>query len=306
MLLCIKPNFIYETDEGVYQFGKPAKDGSFSRVFKVGCGSCDWCRLQKGGDMSLRCMHEAMTRGSEVSQFVTLTYDEAHLPPGGELVKVHAQAFIRAVRKRRPGVQIVYVSKGEYGGEFGRPHYHFLIFGLALPDLVHWSGQRGTSSALFRSPFLEEVWAKGMVVVGPVTPASAAYVAGYMDKAGDSRAVDPATGEIYSRPTPFRTFSTRPAIGAGYMALYGRQVWAHANIVDTNGVQRPVPRYYAKVMKREDPERFADWQAERVEAAESPEYVARNSDYHRDARRVITARRLSMARKGSALPGGKS
>lgn len=306
MLLCSKPNFIYELSEGVFSFGKAASDGSFSRCFKVGCGVCDWCRLQKGGDMSLRCMHEALMRGWEVSNFLTLTYDDSHLPPGGELVKAHAQGFVRSLRKRRRGAKFVYVSKGEYGGQFGRPHYHFLVFGLLLSDLVHWSGSRGTVSALSRSPFLEEVWGKGMCVVAPVTPASAAYVAGYMDKAGDSSAIDAVTGELFARPPPFRTFSTRPAIGAGYLARHAGQVWAHPNIVDTDGVQRPVPRYYAKVLKREDPERFVDWQSRRVEAAESPVSLARNSEYHVEARRQLVARRLSMARKSPGLLRGDS
>ena len=66
--------------------------------------------------------------------FLTLTYDNEHLPPGAELSKRDLQLFIKRLRKRNPGIR--YFAVGEYGSQKGRPHYHAVIFNLVDLDLV--------------------------------------------------------------------------------------------------------------------------------------------------------------------------
>ncbi|UDN67885.1 replication initiator protein [robinz microvirus RP_171] len=75
--------------------------------------------------------------------FFTLTYDNEHLPSGEELSKRDIQLFIKRLRKRNQGIR--YFAIGEYGTEFGRPHYHAVIFNLIDLDLVtlSWADNHG-------------------------------------------------------------------------------------------------------------------------------------------------------------------
>lgn len=55
-------------------------------VMIVPCGKCVECLKKRQNDLALRCMREASKRGS--MHFLTLTYDDDHLPLSVRLVKV--------------------------------------------------------------------------------------------------------------------------------------------------------------------------------------------------------------------------
>lgn len=68
----------------------------------VPCGRCICCRLNRSSQWAVRIMHELhMHKG--VGCFVTLTYDQAHLPwvsnYRGTLVKEDVQKFLKRLRK---------------------------------------------------------------------------------------------------------------------------------------------------------------------------------------------------------------
>lgn len=44
------------------------------------------------------------------------------------LVKSHYQKFLKRLRKSLPDSQLTYYMCGEYGHDFGRPHFHFVLF----------------------------------------------------------------------------------------------------------------------------------------------------------------------------------
>ena len=69
--------------------------------------------------------------------FVTLTYDDEHLPrphrPGHwmpSLSPYHVTNFIKRLR-RHYEIPIRYFLAGEYGNDSQRPHYHLALFGLS-------------------------------------------------------------------------------------------------------------------------------------------------------------------------------
>jgi len=106
-------------------------------------------------------MHEAACH--EANSFVTLTYDDAHLPPGGSLRPGDMVKFWKRLRAAL-GRKVRYFHCGEYGEQLGRPHHHALIFGFDFPDKVWLRGSGETS--LWRSPFLESLWPFGHSSVG--------------------------------------------------------------------------------------------------------------------------------------------
>lgn len=295
MLTCINPRSGYSLPDGSRHFGRPPR-GHTGQRFPIRCGICDMCLLWRSAEMAARAVHECKMHPDGFAHFLTLTYDEDHLPPGAVLVERHLQLFWKRLRFRLApmGHRVRYLSRGEYGG-LGRPHYHALAFGFPLDDLKHYSGVRDSGNAVYSSALLDDVWGLGAVKVGSVTPASAQYVAGYLDKLephsdlahmGKSYAeavLDPVTGEIVPRPLPFNRYSTRPGIGAGFAAEFHTDLWP-SDFMVIEGRIRAVPRYYSKLLERVDPDAFAAVKARREALALSPASRRKSRPYHVRAR----------------------
>ena len=186
------------------------------------CGQCSGCRLERSRQWAMRCVHEAQLHEDNI--FITLTYDNEHLPYGGSLYYRDFQLFMKRLLvhadrhlKRHPGIR--FYMCGEYGENFGRPHYHAVMFNYDLPDKKLFKMERG--NPLYTSEILSELWGKGLTSVGGVTFQSAAYVARYIMKkvTGDAAEdhytrIDPETGEVFERVPEFTNMSRRPGIGA--------------------------------------------------------------------------------------------
>lgn len=227
------------------------KGGSTGLPMSLPCGRCDGCRLERSRQWAVRCMHEASLYAE--SSFVTLTYDEEHLPLDGGLDVEAIPEFVRRYRKRCGAVR--YFACGEYGETHGRPHYHALLFGAAFPDREKWRENNGRP--LFRSQELERLWPYGSAELGAVTFESAAYVARYTVKkqrakeAYERVALD--TGEVFTVAREFARMSRRPGIGAEWYRRYGKEVFPADEVVVRGSLAKP-PRYYQKLLERVSPE----------------------------------------------------
>lgn len=97
------------------------------------CGKCLACRRYRCRDWEARvlCEHELLKRGC---YFVTLTYDEEHLPEGRNLNPRHLSLYVKRLRKVTGlnSRDMKIISVGEYGSRRGRPHYHLLLIGLPI------------------------------------------------------------------------------------------------------------------------------------------------------------------------------
>lgn len=100
----------------------------------VPCGKCDLCIKRKQDDYFIRSYFEwfdcVNARCGSV-WFVTLTYEDSILPvlEDGTLCfdSTHIQKFLKRLR-RYSKLDFKYLLVSEYGGEYGRPHYHMLLF----------------------------------------------------------------------------------------------------------------------------------------------------------------------------------
>lgn len=202
---------------------------------KVPCGRCAGCRLEHSRQWALRCMHEK--RMHTQSAFLTLTYDNKHLPEGDTLVKAHLQNFMKRLRNDfGPGVR--FFACGEYGEKTNRPHYHVLLLSHTFSDLRVQT--TGPSYNLYTSNTLQRLWTAGNSVIGDVTFESAAYVARYCMK----KITGPKAAEHYgSRQPEFLVMSRRPGIGSTYLDRYQTEMFTHDNVI-VNGVPCGLPRYY--------------------------------------------------------------
>ena len=116
----------------------------------VPCGKCTGCRTEYSRQWAMRIKHEASLWGKKNS-FVTLTYDDENLPRKGNsttLIKKDFQDFMKRLREPNqeldwtPPTPIRYYHCGEYGDQFGRPHYHAILFNTSFPDLKQIQGKK--------------------------------------------------------------------------------------------------------------------------------------------------------------------
>ena len=238
----------------------------------VPCGQCVGCRLEHSRQWAIRCMHEASLHKDNC--FITLTYDDAHLPHGGTLVKRHWQTFMKRLRKNT-GAKIRYYHAGEYGKKERRPHYHAILFGFDFKDKRFYKKSL-TGHPLFISDTLFRTWNRGWADIGSVTFQSAAYVARYVMKkftnadeeevAWHYRNVDAITGESHDLEPEYATMSRRPGIAREWFDKYGAEVYTHDSVI-VNGREAKPPKYYDTLMERTDPDEIRDIKVARRKAA---------------------------------------
>lgn len=238
----------------------------FGTPLVVACGQCIGCRLERSRQWAVRIMHE--NKLHDDSCFITLTYKDDKLPPNRSLVKRDCQLFIKRLRKAISPKKISYFLCGEYGTNTDRPHYHVILFGYSFPDLkVYRNTDRGDK--LYESVMLSKLWGNGFAPVGSVTFESAGYVARYcVDKlTGDAgRQAYEARGRI----APFVLMSTKPAIGKRWYEKFSGDVFPYDEVIANGHPSRP-PRYYDKLLEKDDESLFMSIKRRRLADAESRE-----------------------------------
>lgn len=244
------------------------------------CGRCAGCRLEKSRIWAMRCAHEASLYTDNM--FVTLTYDDDHMPSYGSLRKRHLQLFWKRLRKAFPDRKIRYYACGEYGDESERPHYHAIVFNLWMDDAQFWKcTPRGDN--LYISDKLSRIWGNGFVVIGGVTFDSAGYVARYVMKkcsrpnARDDEVrktqeivynnkylrADPETGELVWLEEEFAVMSRRPGIGADWYEKFRDDTYASDSVV-FNGKEMKPPRFYDEKIRVEDADLYLKLKEDRM------------------------------------------
>lgn len=233
----------------------------FQNYIEIPCGVCLGCRLDKAKIWKERCLAELKYHDCAV--FLTLTYDDEHLPynadeKGDEAVVYNSlrakdlQDFWKRLRKNT-GQKIRYFACGEYGSKTWRPHYHAIVYDLFLDDLEK-IGENEYGQPLFTSKKLEKTWRNGFVVIGEATKESIEYVARYTCKKAYDKKRDKKIEELNIEPE-FIRMSRRPAIGREWYNDNYKYIehFGHAYIGDTKG-SNYISRnpYYKKLTKYVD------------------------------------------------------
>lgn len=231
--------------------------GYQDKPLQLPCGQCIGCRLERSRQWAMRCVHEAAMH--EDNCFVTLTYDDEHLPADRSLHYRDFQLFNYRLRKRF-GAGVRFYMCGEYGETYGRPHYHACFFNLDFGDLEPFKGSG--KSQLFVSSELSRLWTSGYSTVGRVTFDSAAYVARYVMKKVTGAAaaahyewIDHETGEVFDRVSEFTRMSLKPGIGRLWYEKYHNEVYPDDFVVMNGKKVRP-PKYYDQLYELTYPSDF--------------------------------------------------
>jgi len=294
---CVNPLKAYQCFDKSIVFDEVRKH-DIVRSLSLPCGQCVGCRLERSRQWAMRCMHEAQNHSNNC--FITLTYDNTHLPSNGSLHYKDFQLFIKRLRKSLGNARIRYYMAGEYGENFGRPHFHACIFGHDFHDKKLWK-RTPSGSLLYRSEHLETLWPFGYSSVGDVNFESAAYVARYiMKKITGKKAhehyeqIDPESGEIVKRVPEFNKMSLKPGIGAEWYKKFKSDVYPHDYVVVRGKKMKP-PKAYDKMYKKDNPYEYDELLYKReINAKLNPD----NQDPKRlDAKRQILESRLSLLKR---------
>lgn len=225
----------------------------FNRATLLPCGQCLGCRTAYAAQWADRLMIESLDH--EQSYFITLTYDEEHVPHSEvdpsvlTLRPKDLQYFIKRLRDQQfyhYGNKIRYYAVGEYGSLHHRGHYHMEAFGLILDDLYE-IGKNKLGRMLHSSKVIEQLWPFGRVEVDFMTWETAAYCARYtVKKLGKKE-----TGfyEEHGLVPEFSRMSLKPGIGQKYFDEHFREIYEEDKIhISTGSGARTVkpPRYYDK------------------------------------------------------------
>lgn len=262
------------------------------------CGKCVGCKLDYSRQWADRCMLEMQYHNS--TWFVTLTYDDDHIPTtyyaadqetgeamrAATLSKRDLQLFFKRLRKNT-GQQIRYFCAGEYGDQTKRPHYHCIIFGLELPedDLTLYKIENGYH--YFNSKIIDKAWSfcqrdefgkdipdtwsnAGYCVITECTWETAAYTARYcMKKAFSDQ------GEFYANfnlVPEFTQMSRRPGIAYQFYENNKDRIYSYdyLSISTPKGGRNIRPsKYYDRLFDIDNHERMCQIKDERRNHAET-------------------------------------
>lgn len=231
--------------------------------------------------------------------FITLTYNEENAPHRNNLNYRDFQLFMKRLRKRTAKTDVRFYMGAEYGEKNGRPHFHACIFGWDWPD-KKLLATTPTGNKIYRSAMLEELWPYGYSSSAEVTFQSAAYIARYCMKkvTGDAAKTHykrtDENGDYWLTPE-FNKMSNRPGIGAKWLDKYKNDVYNHDHVI-INGMEITPPKYYDKLLKRQDPDKLAKHQENREIRGAATRHD--NTPERLEAKRIVAEAKIKNLKRG--------
>lgn len=255
--------------------------GRIDSLEEIPCGQCMECRIHKSKELAQRALAEATMHNE--NYFITLTYDDEHLvstfrkcvsrhtgEPGyfPTLIKKDFQDFAKRLRERiayRGGQPFKIFYCGEYGGLNGRPHFHFIAYGLEITDTLKsfkTYNLNGKTCEYLVSDLIEDCWDKGFITIAEVNWETCSYVARYVTKKMigksesdyqdlcDSLNFEPQQREFHEVPR-------RPGLGFEFYEENKEAIYKFDKVVLPGGKSLKPCSYYDKKFDVENPELLA-------------------------------------------------
>lgn len=163
-MACINPLTIYQKFSG--------------KTITVPCNHCLNCLIRKQSQLEFLAKKELIdvyTSGRGAS-FVTLTYDNVHVPRTDDgfitLKKEDLRNFFKSVRRQMEyhgdTTKFKYIACGEYGDNYScRCHFHIVFLGLTDVQALKYTNK---------------VWKNGNIDIGPLSSGGLSYVCKYLSK----------------------------------------------------------------------------------------------------------------------------
>lgn len=217
---------------------KDAQDKYGEHLLLLPCGHCPSCVKMYAKTWSVRLMLESLYH-SEMC-FVTLTFDNYHLPKDVAGVKFEFQKFLKRLREKFDDRKIRYFGCIERGGQTKRLHVHFILFGVSFNDAKVF-GYNELKQPCYTSKVLSDLWPLGFSSFGEVTPESCAYVARYSMK----KKLD------FSHDDSCLMMSTHPGIGTQFYLDKKEILYLSDRVYSSSFHGVSIPRYFDKLAEND-------------------------------------------------------
>lgn len=295
---------------------------------QIPCQKCWACQLNYSAEWATRIMLEA--KKSEYNFFITLTYDDEHLPilediqgkdkntgvhvlykndgtwTTGSLLPEDMDTFLNSLRKHfeRKNIKgIKYFYCGEYGETTNRPHYHIILLNCPLDIYEFYDTHIDTNyKAHWKSKEVERYWKKGMIDIAELEWSCAAYVARYCTK---KISLDPNKDCYYEKGQLPEYVRMSKGIGFEYYLEHKHEIYKNDEMImktvkGNTGSFKP-PKAFDRMFQQSDPEAFKLIKESRKHAKERSDKLIREiTDYTDKEMNLINADKLQT--KMSMLP----
>lgn len=250
---------------------------TLDEISECPCGNCDECRMSNSRQWAQRAVAESTCH--EENWFITLTYDDEHLPaPYWTYSRVDGdfklcsplkyedfvlfkKKLLRHLEYHMDHQGVRFLSCGEYGPTNGRPHYHAIMYNCPIPDLkvIQNVNLNGRAYTYMHSDMIEKLWGKGFVTIGAVNWETCAYVARYVLKKmahKDELLYHKLCEQSLCVPLPpeFRYASRRPGLGRTFYEEHKDDIYRIDKVVLPNGMTLQPCKYFDNLYDLEDPE----------------------------------------------------
>lgn len=205
------------------------KKEPFPHVLPVPCNHCQACRIDRITMWTDRIAFEALTSPNP-SSFLTLTFDEAHMPKNRSANKKVMSDFFKRLRYYSDK-DFRYFYTSEYGDQTFRLHYHVCMLNYDANDVRNvvdlskaWADKNGNRF--------------GIYTFTPLLPARIRYCVEYISFE------NPKMSAVYKAlglSQPVHSCSKR--IGEDWILAHEKEI-RETNGYFSNGVLRPLPPYF--------------------------------------------------------------
>lgn len=209
---------------------------------KASCGRCLSCCIARQSSLNFLCDKElqAVYSSGRGASFLTLTYDDNHVPyvPNTlymTLRKTDLQKYLKRLRDHvyRSGLpEIKFLACGEMGDQFGRPHYHLVIFGLTDYQM---------------SVFNRKAWKFGLSQVGSLSAGGLRYVLKYITKSRPDIEIEKFYDSI-GVEKPFIRHSN--CLGRDWIFSHADEIARSGYVFVKNGKKRLYPKYVRELVSK--------------------------------------------------------
>lgn len=202
------------------------------------CGKCPSCIKTKQIDLC-NCMTLEQYSHKSYPIFITLTYDNDHLPHDGVSV-YDCQLFFKRLRwhleNKGFNPKFRYACFSEYGKLHGRPHYHIICYGI---------GSSCASDFLRFKNCVSDSWTLGICDVRLCNTGAFSYVSKYVVKGSN----------VPPKQNPNFRLASRRSGGLGVPAfnspeIYQRYLLSPNGIITVNVLGKDVDVYIPKCIRR--------------------------------------------------------
>lgn len=208
------------------------------RQMMVDCGKCLNCLIKRQIHLQFLAQRELIDvyRSGRGASFVTLTYDDDHLPltDSGHVTlrKADVQNFLKRIRRQmdyyHESVPFKVIYCGEYGDQFQRPHYHLVFLGLTDVQVAKYS---------------RKLWRHGLCDIGVLAQGGLRYVLKYMSKSHVVSEVKRLRNN-YGVENPFIHHSV--GLGKDWILRHLHDIADHNYQFEVNGKRYFYPRYVCR------------------------------------------------------------